>query len=330
MIAIKQENRKASARKAISVSVEVHRDEIDFSRVCADADDSDDTIFSACNSPDGEELHVPASTELGEYELAYLNSLYHPADMHDISAHNAPDTILPDAVAPPSLGASQVNIVPPTSASTHATLIISTCTTLEQDEEFPEEHSQPSTPPRINDTPWEESDSLEETNAPFPSPPCKAIPVVGKTSGRKRKATAPLDLPSPAPTRRQSANAERIAAAKVEHFSDDGDDSDTDSAGRPCAMLDGLEIRPEDDPLGLFSRDPTTLTPEEQRILKKQRRLLKNRESAQLSRHRKKMHLHQLEKQVELLKKDKASLAVRVQALQDDNDRLRKQLISVV
>ena len=61
-------------------------------------------------------------------------------------------------------------------------------------------------------------------------------------------------------------------------------------------MLDGMEIRPEDDPLGLFSRDPATLTPEEQRLLKKQRRLLKNRESAQLSRHRKKCHLHTLEK----------------------------------
>ncbi len=48
----------------------------------------------------------------------------------------------------------------------------------------------------------------------------------------------------------------------------------------------------------LMSRDPNTLTFEEQRELKKHLRLLKNRESAQLSRHRKKLHLNSLEHQV--------------------------------
>lgn len=48
----------------------------------------------------------------------------------------------------------------------------------------------------------------------------------------------------------------------------------------------------------LMKRDPSTLTFEEQREVKKYMRLLKNRESAQLSRHRKKMHLSALEQQV--------------------------------
>jgi hypothetical protein len=51
-----------------------------------------------------------------------------------------------------------------------------------------------------------------------------------------------------------------------------------------------------------MSRDPSTLTVEEQRQVKKQLRLLKNRESAQLSRHRKKLHLNALERQVKVVK----------------------------
>ena len=53
--------------------------------------------------------------------------------------------------------------------------------------------------------------------------------------------------------------------------------------------ISASRLKPEDDPLGLFSRDPHTLTAEELKQLKKQKRLIKNRESAQLSRHRKKL-----------------------------------------
>jgi len=41
------------------------------------------------------------------------------------------------------------------------------------------------------------------------------------------------------------------------------------------------------------------------------------------------MHLHSLEKMVDALKKDKNQLASKVQALAEDNERLRKQLISL-
>ena len=65
-----------------------------------------------------------------------------------------------------------------------------------------------------------------------------------------------------------------------------------------CSGGGDLHIRPEDDPLGLFQRDPNTLTSEELKLLKKQKRLIKNRESAQLSRHRKKQHVEGLQAQV--------------------------------
>jgi hypothetical protein len=70
------------------------------------------------------------------------------------------------------------------------------------------------------------------------------------------------------------------------------------SEGASMCGSGDLHIRPEDDPLGLFQRDPNTLTSEELKLLKKQKRLIKNRESAQLSRHRKKQHVEGLQAQV--------------------------------
>jgi hypothetical protein len=329
---IKQENKRMTARgKAPTAMVEVMRDPV---RICGE--DTDDTIFSACNSPDCDDLDSSTASELGEYELSYLHTLYQPNDL--MPAHMTGDTILPDAVAPPSLGGgmtvsipvtiSTSLVSPPASSSTHIVL-----RDMDHDDC---ESSQPSTPPRTEDSQWctEEADIAPVVSSMAPSPAPAKPAVVGKTTGRKRKAVTNIDAAPAPPTK--SSRTQHLEPRHVPKgggsTSGDDDDSDNESTsgssrGR-CPMLDGLEIRPEDDPLGLFSRDPSTLTPEEQRILKKQRRLLKNRESAQLSRHRKKMHLHSLEKQVDALKKDKAALAARVQALQEDNERLRKQLIA--
>lgn len=60
-----------------------------------------------------------------------------------------------------------------------------------------------------------------------------------------------------------------------------------------------MALRPEDDPSGLFQKDPKTLTCEELKMIKKQKRLIKNRESAQLSRHRKKQHVEGLQVRAE-------------------------------
>eukprot|EP00961_Rhodomonas_salina_P166289 2241008-Rhodomonas_salina.1 len=48
----------------------------------------------------------------------------------------------------------------------------------------------------------------------------------------------------------------------------------------------------------LAARDPSTLSAEELKLLKKQKRLVRNRQSAQLSRQRKKSHMETLEIQV--------------------------------
>jgi len=57
------------------------------------------------------------------------------------------------------------------------------------------------------------------------------------------------------------------------------------------------------------------LTPEEEKQLKKQRRLIKNRESAQLSRLRKKMYVEELEKKIKDLEDDKKRLEEKVTEL---------------
>uniref|UniRef100_A0A7S0HUF6 BZIP domain-containing protein n=1 Tax=Hanusia phi TaxID=3032 RepID=A0A7S0HUF6_9CRYP len=77
----------------------------------------------------------------------------------------------------------------------------------------------------------------------------------------------------------------------------------------------------------LGGRDPGSLTPDEQKLLKKQKRLIKNRESAQLSRQRKKNHLEALEMQVQQLEKERAALTLRMEHLVEENAFLKKQLM---
>lgn len=83
---------------------------------------------------------------------------------------------------------------------------------------------------------------------------------------------------------------------------------------------------PEDDPQGLFSRDPSTLTPEEVRMLKKKKRLIKNRESAQLSRQRKRIRLETLQTEVLALEGENRALHAKVAQLMEDNAALRRKL----
>eukprot|EP00288_Rhodomonas_lens_P012043 CAMPEP_0177747772 /NCGR_PEP_ID=MMETSP0484_2-20121128/31577_1 /TAXON_ID=354590 /ORGANISM="Rhodomonas lens, Strain RHODO" /LENGTH=275 /DNA_ID=CAMNT_0019262603 /DNA_START=74 /DNA_END=897 /DNA_ORIENTATION=+ len=79
----------------------------------------------------------------------------------------------------------------------------------------------------------------------------------------------------------------------------------------------------------LLARDPSTLSPEELKLLKKQRRLVKNRESAQLSRQRKKSHMETLEAQVQQLEMERVALAARMEQLSDENKTLKKKLGSL-
>lgn len=83
----------------------------------------------------------------------------------------------------------------------------------------------------------------------------------------------------------------------------------------------------DDDPQGLFSRDPSTLTPEEIKLLKKRKRLIKNRESAQLSRQRKRIRLETLQAEVLHLEEEKKALAARVEQLVEENAALKRKLL---
>jgi hypothetical protein len=274
-------------------------------RVC-DVVDHDSPIFSTVGSPD--DVDSTTGDELGDYELSYLHNLYQ-GDMEDVA-------ILPETDAPPSLGPA---------SGLRASALSALC--LKQPASGMSSDSQAETPPVGDHGSWDDTDETSSRCAsPVPSGPAlKASP--GTKSGaisRKRKAAAVEreTVVSPSKAARSAANKMR-ACSPVDVDSPSSSRSSSECpSNRP--MLDGMEIRPEDDPLGLFSRDPATLTAEEQRLLKKQRRLLKNRESAQLSRHRKKCHLHTLEKQVDALKKEKAVLQQKVQELVEENERLRK------
>lgn len=267
-------------------------------RACEDVD-QDSPIFSTVGSP---EDSTTGDDELGDYELSYLHNLYQD---------ELEDAILPESEAPPSLGISALKPLAlagtglkSTSADARAMPTLETPTAGDHDT-------------------WDDSDmsSSPRASSPVPGGARKALAGV-KSAGaisRKRKGDAAGRPPASLKLPRTAAKM-RGASPDIDTAS--SRDSSEAPSNRPT--LDGMEIRPEDDPLGLFSRDPATLTAEEQRLLKKQRRLLKNRESAQLSRHRKKCHLHTLEKQVEALKKEKATIQQRVNALLEENERLRR------
>lgn len=71
------------------------------------------------------------------------------------------------------------------------------------------------------------------------------------------------------------------------------------------------------------------LTAEELRDVKRQRRLIKNRESAQASRTRRKTEVNQMERQIEELQRDREGLAERVKLLEQQNNELQRMLASV-
>jgi len=247
--------------------------------------------------------------ELTDYEMSYLHSLHHGGDLED--------AILPVNEAPPSLGLPAAALKPQALSAlglkgraAEARAAVAHLDVLPHD---------------AHDS-WDDSDMTPSPRCASPVPEQLGSKPTAKARGgahRKRKAGADAaSTPAKMAKTVTAVNAVRACSPDIDSAGSSRSSSESPSVRRP--MLDGMEIRPEDDPLGLFSRDPSTLTVEEQRLLKKQRRLLKNRESAQLSRHRKKCHLHTLEKQVEALKREKEAMQEQLQELLEENKRLRQ------
>jgi len=68
------------------------------------------------------------------------------------------------------------------------------------------------------------------------------------------------------------------------------------------------------------------LTPSESNELKRQRRLIKNRESAQASRQRKKSHIDELERRVKDLSEENHSLKDNVSTLTSQNTQFKSEI----
>lgn len=71
------------------------------------------------------------------------------------------------------------------------------------------------------------------------------------------------------------------------------------------------------------------LTVEEEKLLKRQRRLIKNRESAQLSRQRKKIYIEDLERQVSALTAENINLSKKVTSLSVNNHSLIEEVLQL-
>jgi hypothetical protein len=294
--------------------------------VCDDVD-GNSPIFSTVGSPDdvdsttGDEF----GNEFGDYKLSYVHNMYQGELL---------DSMLPDA--PTSLSMMPLSSGP---ASSVLKANILDAVALENPASIAHVLSQLDTTPGggLHD----ESDitlMMGSLSTEMPSPHgaspmptgslAKTTPVRASARSRKRKVASSespaLSSPSSKASRTSAARERACSPFEIDTPRSSRDSSESLSS-RP--MIDGMEIfQPEDDPLGLFSGDPATLTPAELRLLKKQRRLIKNRESAQLSRHRKKCQLHMLEKQLDPLKKENAALQQRVQELLEENERLRNDV----
>jgi len=72
-----------------------------------------------------------------------------------------------------------------------------------------------------------------------------------------------------------------------------------------------------------------TLTVSEEKELKRQRRLIKNREYASQSRSRKKQYVDELEKTIENIRAENSSLKQQVTTLSDENKTLKRQMLAI-
>ncbi len=230
-----------------------------------------------------------SASELGDYELVCFQNM--PSDM----SASAPELTVKkaDGVVMDDDGLMAFASEHPNSPTDDSAFASSISTPAHQ------------SPQRSNDEP-----------TPVPVSPPSMVNIGSKTGialmkekkDRKRKADA-----------KDSGEESSVHSGSVGSPPGDNELDDIISAAR---------LKPEDDPLGLFSRDPDTLNAEELKQLKKQKRLIKNRESAQLSRHRKKLHQETLESQVMNLEKEKHILNARLEQLALENTILKNQLLA--
>ena len=175
-------------------------------------------------------------------------------------------------------------------------------------------------------------DEEDPQPAAFPAKSSSRAKPQVKSGKRKREVKPPPPV-STKPER--TTKASRLLAGLREHR----DNSPPESAMRSTqgkagstrpSVLSILPPHDDEDPrvAELLAKDPSTLTPEEARLLKKKKRLIKNRESAQLSRQRKRVRLETLQQEVLHLEEETKRLNDRIAALADENASLRKRLLA--
>lgn len=143
-------------------------------------------------------------------------------------------------------------------------------------------------------------------------------------------------------TRAKRANKKR---KRDDFYSSDVDDDESASSSSTKKKIGPLQKRLKSGDFKLLTRDELleltsaefeeyaaqlaqhhTLTPAEERELKKQRRLIKNRESAQLSRKRKKNYIEELEGKLSTLEGENSSLKHELASLAVKNSQLRGEV----
>jgi len=291
-------------------------------------------LMEAAGSPEPESSS--ASSELDDLEMSYLHDMFQadallPADGDVLLDPMSPSkrSAQPGSTRQRSpLEDSWVHTLntemDDTAASTHATCSPDGSDAFELREETRDmkptitTESCPPGPAGPNGTPPAQEHSGHKRKADIEFPPVGAARTGGGMTGVfaavsvggampavfVASSSGAVVLPSPA-----TAAQHRFSAEELE-------------------KLDLETSRANDIVAALMARDPSTLSGEEVKLMKKHKRLIKNRESAQLSRQRKKSHLETLEMQVQQLEKERASFSARMERLTEENAFLKKQLLA--
>ena len=172
-----------------------------------------------------------------------------------------------------------------------------------------------------------------------------------KTRGQSRVATKQQSINDTAPTRRKRTRSvlekEKVEQATTNDSSNNAAPSTPvvqtpiniaapSTPSGPSLVAAGLPLTREElrklsskgfDQITSSLTATHALTEEEERQLKRQKRLIKNRESAQLSRQRKKQYMEELEKKVENLNATNESLAEQVSSLTSDKQKLEEEVL---
>jgi hypothetical protein len=140
-------------------------------------------------------------------------------------------------------------------------------------------------------------------------------------------------VPTPAPKRQTKSppvKQERVSPTKGSlKRRREKEEPKEETKKSPVRETNSADSSPSSSPSSSPTPNDSEQKPEKDKDVKRQRRLIKNRESAQASRERKKVYVQGLEKRVDDLAQTNNALSSKVLTLEEENNLLREKLLAL-